>query len=69
MWVLEHPIQELTTDTCSPFQIYFYENMFFPDNDSKIHKYKKLTKVAAQELLNEIFSVDPKKMNIKLNNT
>ena len=30
-----------TTVTCGLFQIYFYENVFFPDNGSKIHNYKK----------------------------
>ena len=44
MWVLENPIQELTTDTCGAFGIHFYENLFFPDNDSKIHEYKKTNK-------------------------
>ena len=61
MWVLEDPIQEITSDTCGAFQIYFYENLFFPNNDSKIHEYKKLTKEAVQDLLNKIFSVDPRK--------
>ena len=62
MWMLEDPIQEIMSDTCGTFQIYFYENLFFPDNDSKIHKYKKLEE-AVQDLLNKIFSVDPKKPN------
>ena len=55
------------TDTCGAFQIYFYENLFLPDNDSKTHKYKKLTKEAVQDLFNEIFSVDPKKNKNKQN--
>ena len=61
MWTLEDPIQEITSYTCGAFQVYFYNNLFFPDNNSKIHEYKKLTKEAVQNLLNEIFSVDPRK--------
>ena len=61
MWVLEDPIEEVTTDTCGPFQLYFYKNPFFPDNDIKLHEHKKLTKEAVQDLLNEIFLVKLKK--------
>ena len=61
MWMLEDPMREITSDTCGAFQIYFYENLFFPDNDSKIDEYKKLTKEAPQDLLNEIFLVDLRK--------
>ena len=61
MWVLQDPMQEIASDICGAFQIYFDEKLFFPENDSKIHEYKKLTKEAVQDLLNEIFSVDPRK--------
>ena len=30
VWMLEDPIQKPTTVTCGPFQLYFYENLFFP---------------------------------------
>ena len=30
MWILEDPIKNKTTDTCGPFQLYFYKNLFFP---------------------------------------
>ena len=39
----EDLIQMPKTVTCGPFQIYFYENLFFPDKNSKIQSYKKLT--------------------------
>ena len=29
VWMLEDPIRLLHTITCGPFQIYFYENLFF----------------------------------------
>ena len=33
--MLEDPIQMPKTVTCAPFQIYFYENLFFPDKKAK----------------------------------
>ena len=30
MWMLEDPIEKSTTVTCSSFQLYLYENLFFP---------------------------------------
>ena len=66
LWLLEDPIQDITTDTCGLFQTYFYENLFLPDNESKIYKYKKRTKDAVQDLLNELFLVDSKKMKKKI---
>ena len=29
VWMLEDPIQKPTTATCGPFQLHFYENLFF----------------------------------------
>ena len=34
--LLDDQLQELTTDTCGIFQLYFYKNLFDPDGDSKI---------------------------------
>ena len=33
IWMLEDPIPMETTITCGPFQLYFYENLFFPDEN------------------------------------
>ena len=46
------------TVTCAPFQIYFYENLFFPDKNSKIESDKKLTNNAIETLLNKRFTLD-----------
>ena len=43
LWLLEDPIQDITTNTCGYFQTFFYENLFFPDSDSILHKCKRLT--------------------------
>ena len=44
VWMLEDPIQMPKTVTCAPFQIYFFENLFFPDKNSKACSYKKTNK-------------------------
>ena len=42
----------------------FLRKFFFPNSDSKIHDYKKLTNEALETLLNELYSLD-KKQNEK----
>ena len=58
IWLLEDPLQKENTVTCGLFQTYFYENLFFPDNDSKIQDYKKLNNEVLETLLNELYSLD-----------
>ena len=53
VWMLEGPIQAETTSSFGPFQIYFYKNLFFLDENNK-----KLTKVALEILLNVLFTLD-----------
>ena len=61
VWLLGDPIQTIETSTCGPFQLYFYEDFFFSDENSKLHIYKKLTNRAIETLLNELFSLDQEK--------
>ena len=56
VWMLENPIQMETTITCGSFQLYFYKYLLFPDENSKLQSYKKLTKVALETILNELFT-------------
>ena len=56
--ILENTIQVLTTVTCGQFQLYFYRNLFDPDDQSKFLNKKKLTKNALETRINEIFSTD-----------
>ena len=35
-WMLEDRVQDLDSSTCGIFQLYFYENLFNPDQNSKI---------------------------------
>ena len=58
--MLGDPIQKTKTSTCGPFQIYFDDYFFFPDESSKLHSYKKQTKEVAKTLLKKIFSLDRK---------
>ena len=48
-------LQNLESDTCGLFQLYFYVNLFIPEKNSKILNNKNLTISTIQTLLNEIF--------------
>ena len=56
--ILENTIQNLTTSTCGLFQLYFYKNLFDPDEKSKILNHQTLTKNTLETRINEIFSTD-----------
>ena len=36
IWMVEDRLQDLDSSTCSIFQLYFYDNLFNPDKNSKI---------------------------------
>ena len=59
--LLDDRLQELTTDTCGIFQLYFYKNLFDPVRDSKIIDDEFLTQKTVTTLLNEIFSTNKEK--------
>ena len=42
--MVEDRVQDLSSVTCGTFQIYFYDNFFNPDRDSKIQNKKRLNK-------------------------
>ena len=58
IWTLEHPVQEITSSACGLFQLYFYKNIFDPDQRSKIINHETLNKKTIEQILNEIFSTD-----------
>ena len=64
--MVEDQIQDLESNTCGIFQLYFYENMFNPDQSSKIQNDTKLKKSTVETLLNELFSLDDKENEIKV---
>ena len=59
--LIEGPYQRLETSIRGPFQLYLNENLFFLDNNSKLHSYKKLTILAIETLLNKLFTLDQDK--------
>ena len=67
IWMVEDRIQDLESSTCGIFQLYFYENLFNPDENSKIQNETKLKKTTVETLLNELFSLDDEENEIKMN--
>ena len=64
--MIEDRIQDLNSSTCGIFQLHFYENLFNPDKNSKIQNENKLKKNMLEMLLNELFSLDDKENEIKM---
>ena len=58
IWMAEGRIQDLDSATCDIFHIYFYDNLFNPDENSKIQSETKLKKSTVATLVNEHFSLD-----------
>ena len=63
IWMVEDRIQDLDSATCGIFQIHFYENLFNPNEKSKIQDQAKLTKKTVETLLNELFSLEDQVAN------
>ena len=49
-------LKKTETDTCGVFQLYFFVNLFNPDENNAIIEDKILTQKTTEKLLNEIFS-------------
>ena len=49
--------------TCGIFQMYFYENLFNPNENSKIQDKARLNKRTMESLLNELFVLDDQETN------
>ena len=54
--LLDDQLQELTTDTCGIFQVYFCKNLIDSVRDNKIIDDEFLTKNTVTTLLNAFFS-------------
>ena len=66
IWVVEDRMQDLDSTTCGIFQLYFYGNLFNPDKNSKIQNESKLKYTTVETLLNELFSLDDRENEIKM---
>ena len=49
--------------TCGIFQLHFYDNLFNPNENSKIQDKAKLNKKTIETLLNELFLLDDRDKN------
>ena len=63
IWMAEDRVQDLDSVTCSIFQIYFYENIFNPDESHIIQNKKRVNKRTIGTLLNEPFVPDDQDKN------
>ena len=63
--VVEDRVQDLNSVTCGIFQLYFYDNLFNPDENSKIQNKTRLNKRTMETLLNELFVLDDQETNEK----
>ena len=61
--MVEDRVQDLNSSTCGIFQLYFYDNLFNPNENSKIQGNTKLTKRTIETLLYELFPLDNKNNN------
>ena len=58
IWMVEDRVQDLDSSTCGIFQLYFYDNIFNPDENSKVQDKAKVNKKTIETLLNETFVLD-----------
>ena len=64
--MVEDRLQDLDSSTCGIFLIFFYDHLFNPPEESKIQGETKLNKKTVETLLNEIFTLDDKENEIKM---
>ena len=61
--MVEDRVQNLNFATCGIFQLYFYDNLYNPNENSKIQGKTKLNKKTIETLLNELFVLDNQDKN------
>ena len=55
IWMVEDQIQDLDSNTCGIFQLYFYEGLFNPNQNSKIQNDTKLKKSTVKRTVKRTF--------------
>ena len=58
IYMVDDQLQNIKSDTCGLFQLYFYMNLFLPKENSQIVGNRTLPLRTIKNLLNEIFSKD-----------
>ena len=66
--ILENAVQSITSPNSTSFQLYFFKNLFDPDERSKILIHKMLTKNTLETIINEIFSTEIEKNDYLIKN-
>ena len=61
--MVEDRVQELDSSTWGIFQLYFYDNLFNPDENIKIQGNTRLNVKTFETLLKEIFTLDNQDKN------
>ena len=61
--MVEDRVRDLHSVTWGILQIYFYDNLFNPDQNSKIQEKKQLNKKTIEILLNELFVLGEQETN------
>ena len=61
--MVEDRVQDLDSSTCGIFQLSFYDNLFNPDENSKIQDKTKLNKKSIETLLKELFVLNNEDQN------
>ena len=65
IWMVENRVQKLDSVTWGIFRLYFYDNLFNPNKNSKIKYKAKLNKITVGTLLNELFVLDEQETTIR----
>ena len=66
--MVEDRLQDLKTSTCGIFQIYFYKNLFDPEEKRKINRETRLTKKTVETKKNcKILTLDDIENELKMN--
>ena len=55
---IRNNVEDIVSPNCGIFQIYFYKNLFHPEEKSKIINHENLNKKTIETIINEIFSTD-----------
>ena len=61
IWMVKDTIQNLDSVTCIIFQLYFYNNLFNPNENSKIQEKPRLNERIIETLLIKLFVLDDRR--------
>ena len=64
--ILENSVQDLISPNCGEFQLYFYKNLFDPDEKSKILNHQTLNESTLETIIMKFFQLMLLKINIFL---